>query len=348
MKNILFCSIFAILSIAACTSQKKANRISFLSPEPGNISLGDTIKLQLNVPQDKTTDSVVYYVNDKIVDKSIGNEPVYFDSSTLSFGNQLLNAKHYDKGEVLESNVLVMIVPAKAPEQYSFAVVNSFPHDIGAYTQGLEYTDGVLYESTGEYGSSSLRKVELETGKVLQSVELPRTQFGEGLTIVDDRIIQLTWMEGIGLVYDKNTFKKIHEFNYQASREGWGICYDGEKLIKSDGTNRLYFLDKKTYAETGNSIDVYDHRGPVDQLNELEYIDGKIYANVYTTDKIVIIDPQSGRVEGELNMIGLLPQKDRRGDTDVLNGIAYDRENKRIFVTGKKWNTLFEIKLLPR
>lgn len=348
MKNTIFLSLLLLFSIIACTSKKKATTISFLSPESGSISAGDTIILQLNVPKDKTTDSVVYYVNDKLINKSIGNEPVYFDSSTLSFGNQLLSAKHYEKGEVLESNMLVIIVPNQAPEQFSFSVVNSFPHDEKAYTQGLEYHDGILYESTGEYGHSSLRKVTLESGKVIQSISLPKSQFGEGLAIVDDRIVQLTWQEGIGLVYNKDSFEKIKEFSYQASKEGWGLCYDGEKLIKSDGTNRLYFLDKNTYAETGNSIDVYDNKGPVDQLNELEYIDGKIFANVYLTDKIVIIDPISGQVEGELNMIGLLPQKDHKPDTDVLNGIAYDKQNKRIFVTGKKWDTLFEIKMLER
>lgn len=334
--------------ISACTSQKKTARISFLSPEAGRISLGDTITLQLNIPADKTTDSIVYFVNDKPVNKTIVNEPVYFDSSTLRFGRQELKALHYDKGAVEESNLLLMIVPDKAPDQYSFSVVKTFPHDEDAYTQGLEFHDGVLYESTGEYGHSSLRKVELETGKVIKSIKLPQKQFGEGLTIVDNRIIQLTWREGIGLVYDKNSFEKIKEFNYQASKEGWGLSFDGEKLIKSDGTNRLYFLNKDTYAETGNFIDVYDHNGPVDQLNELEYINGKIFANVYLTDKIVIIDPANGQVVGELNMIGLLPQKDQKSNTDVLNGIAYDKKRDRIFVTGKRWNTLFEIKMLER
>lgn len=348
MKNILLLSIFTIFSIAACTTQKKARSISFLSPESGHISLGDTIKLQLNVPEEKKTDSVVYFVNDKLINKSIGNEPVYFDSSTLSFGNQLLSAKHYDQGEVEESTVSVTIVPGQAPEQYSFSTVNSYPHDEHAYTQGLEYHDGFLYESTGERGHSTLRKVELKTGKVIKSISLPDRLFGEGLTIVDNRIIQLTWEEGIGIVYDKDSFEKIKEFNYQASKEGWGICYDGERLIKSDGTNRLYILDKDTYAETGKYIDVYDNKGPVDSINELEYIDGKIYANVYMTDKIIIIEPATGQVVGELNMIGLLPLKDQKANTDVLNGIAYDKKDNRIFVTGKRWNTLFEIKVLKR
>ncbi|MFB5945442.1 glutaminyl-peptide cyclotransferase [Albibacterium profundi] len=338
-------SLFIIVSVG-CNSQKKASRITFLSPEPGNIRMGDTIKLQLNIPETEQTDSIVYYVNDSLIERSNGNEPVFFDSSNLRIGPQQLVAKHYQNGELTERKVSVTLLPQQAPEQFSFSVVNTFPHDDEAYTQGLEYQNGFLYESTGEYGHSSLRKVDLATGNVIQKVDLPQTQFGEGLTIIDNRIIQLTWREGIGLVYDKSSFEKVKEFNYQASREGWGICYDGEKLIKSDGSNRLYFLDKDTYAETGRYIDVYNHNGPVDNLNELEYINGKIYANIYLTDKIAIIDPVTGIVEGELNLIGLLPQKDRKLDTDVLNGIAYDRENNRIFVTGKKWNTLFQIKLL--
>lgn len=348
MRNLffpIFC-LFFIVTIG-CNSQKKTSSISFLSPEPGNVYLGDTIKLQLNVPETETTDSIVYYVNDSLIDKSNSNEPIYFDSSKLRLGSQQLIARHYQNGELTERKVSVTLLPHQAPQQISFSVVNSFPHDDGSYTQGLEYSDGFLYESTGEYGHSSLRKVDLKTGEVLQKTDLPKTQFGEGLTIVDNHIIQLTWREGVGLVYDKSSFEKVKEFSYQASREGWGLCYDGEKLIKSDGSNRLYFLDKNTYAETGKYIDVYSQNGAVDNLNELEYINGKIYANIYLTDKIAIIDPATGIVEAELNLIGLLPQKDHKPDTDVLNGIAYDQENDRIFVTGKKWNTLFEIEELP-
>jgi len=349
MRNLIL-SIFCLFFIIStgCNSQKKTSGIKFLSPEPGNVYLGDTIKLQLNVPETEQTDSVVYYVNDSVIERSNGTEAVYFDSSKLRFGPQQLVAKHYQNGELTERRVSVTVLPQQAPEQFSFSVVNTFPHDDGAYTQGLEYRDGFLYESTGEYGHSTLRKVNLKTGEVIQKIDLPQTQFGEGLTIVDNRIVQLTWREGIGLVYDLASFEKLKEFNYQASREGWGICYDGEKLFKSDGSNRLYILDKDTYAETGEYIDVYNQNGAVDNLNELEYINGKIYANIYLTDKIAVIDPVTGIVEGELNLIGILPQKDQKPDTDVLNGIAYDKENDRIFVTGKKWNTLFEIELLAQ
>src|SRR5690606_710004 len=212
MKNILFLSLLIFFSIAACTSQKKSTRISFLSPKPGLVSLGDTIKLQLDIPEDQATDSVLYFVNNEPINKTVGNEPVYFNSSALSFGDQLLTAKHYEKGAVAESSVSVTVVSNKTPIQYSFSVVNTFPHDVGAYTQGLEYHDGVLYESTGLNGESSLRKVDLKTGKVLQEIMLPKELFGEGLTVVDDKLINLTWCTGFGLVYDKHNYRCNNEY----------------------------------------------------------------------------------------------------------------------------------------
>lgn len=335
-------------TMIACNSQKVPKTISFSSPKAGTlISAGDSVELRLQIPEGNSVDSIVYLVDGKVIRKQQDNTTFYFDTNGQSFGSKLIVAKHYQEGKETESTSNIVIVPSSAPEQYAFTVVNTFPHDTKAYTQGLEYQDGFLYESTGLNGKSSLRKVELATGKVLKKVDLPSTLFGEGLTIVGNKIIQLTWQSGIGIVYDKNTFEKEREFSYQASREGWGITFDGERLIKSDGTNRLYFLDKDNYQETG-FIEVYTDKGPLDQINELEYLNGKVYANVYMTDKIVIIDPLSGMVEGEINLIGLLPQSHHTPETDWLNGIAYDKHNDRLFVTGKNWDTLFEIKLLKR
>lgn len=341
--------LFLVLSsIIACNSQKAPHTISFSSPKAGTlIDAGDSVELRLEIPEGNTVDSIIYLVDGKVIGKRQDNTAFYFDTNGQSFGSKLIIARHYQNGKETESTSNIVIVPSSAPEQYSFSVVNTFPHDSQAYTQGLEYQDGFLYESTGLNGKSSLRKVELTTGRVLKKIDLPANLFGEGLTIVGDKIIQLTWQSGIGIVYDKNTFEKEREFNYQASREGWGITFDGERLIKSDGTNRLYFLDKDNYHETGY-IEVYTDKGPLDQINELEYINGKVYANIYTTDKIAIIDPISGMVEGEINLIGLLPQSHHTPETDWLNGIAYDKYSDRLFVTGKNWDTLFEIKLLKR
>lgn len=346
MKLLLF---FVISSIAACTGQKTARSIFFATPEAGTIiNAGDSVELRLTIPEGSEVDSIVYLLGDQVIGKRQADGEVYFNTKGQSLGSKLIIARAYHNGETSDFTTNIVVAASTAPEPYSFSVVNSFPHDTKAYTQGLEYHDGFIYESTGEYGKSSIRKVELTSGKVVQKLDLPASLFGEGLTMVEDKLIQLTWQENIGIVYDKNTFKKIKEFPYQESKEGWGLCFDGERLIKSDGTNRLYFLDKNSYKETG-FIEVYNDKGPVDLLNELEFIDGKVYANVYQTDVIVIINPTTGAVEAELNLIGLLPQSHyRQNETNVLNGIAYDKQHKRLFVTGKNWDTLFEIKMLER
>jgi glutamine cyclotransferase len=227
----------------------------------------------------------------------------------------------------------------------TYEVINTYPHDPNAFTQGLVYEDGVLYEGTGLKGRSSLRKVELETGEVLQRLDLAAQYFGEGITIWEDKIIQLTWQSHIGFVYDKESFELLREFSYPT--EGWGITHDGTRLIMSDGTATLHFLDPETFVETG-SVQVFDSNGPVVRLNELEYINGEVYANIWQTDRIARIDPDTGKVTGWIDLTGLLSVEDLRQSVDVLNGIAYDAEHDRLFVTGKLWHKLFEIELVPQ
>ena len=226
---------------------------------------------------------------------------------------------------------------------YTYKVVNAYPHDRNAFTQGLVFENGVLYEGTGLRGRSTLRRVKLETGDILQIRELPAQLFGEGVTIYGDKIIQLTWQSNIGFVYDKNSFELLQEFHYPT--EGWGITHDGKRLIMSDGTSTLHFLDPATLEEIGR-IEVYGNDDPVTRLNELEYVRGEIYANVWQTDRIARILPQTGQVIGWIELEGLLNAKDRSEPVDVLNGIAYDAENDRLFVTGKLWPRLFEIELI--
>ena len=227
---------------------------------------------------------------------------------------------------------------------YTYRVVNTFPHDRNAFTQGLVYESGVLYESTGLYGRSSLRRVELETGKILQIRELPTQYFGEGITIYGDRLIQLTWQSNVGFVYHKDSFDILREFDYPT--EGWGITYDGKSLIMSDGTSTLYFLNPETFEETGR-VEVSERGSPVTKLNELEYVRGEIYANVWETDHIARIAPRTGQVVGWIELEGILSTEELSQPVDVLNGIAYDGENDRLFVTGKLWPKLFEIELVP-
>ena len=226
---------------------------------------------------------------------------------------------------------------------YTYNIVNIYPHDPGAFTQGLVFENGVLYEGTGGFGNSTLRRVELETGAILQIRELSAQFFGEGITIYGNKIIQLTWQSNIGFVYDKNSFELLQGFNY--STEGWGITHDGERLIMSDGTSTLHFLDPETFEEIGQ-LEVFDNDGPVIRLNELEYIQGEIYANVWQTDRIARIAPETGQVIGWVELGGLLTTEDRLEPVDVLNGIAYDANTDRLFVTGKLWPKLFEIELI--
>ncbi|MFC2022584.1 glutaminyl-peptide cyclotransferase [Chloroflexota bacterium] len=230
-------------------------------------------------------------------------------------------------------------------QTYTFQVVNTYSHDQQAFTQGLVFDEGFLYEGTGLSGRSSLRKVDLNTGSILQARELPSDYFGEGITVFGNSIIQLTWQSHTGFVYDKDSFELLRRFTY--ATEGWGITHDGERIIMSDGTSTLYFLDSDTLQANGH-IQVSDKGTPVSNLNELEYISGRIYANVWYTDSIAIIDPISGSVTGWIDLTGLLPNDVNRADIDVLNGIAYDDASDRLFVTGKLWPWLFEIELVAK
>jgi glutamine cyclotransferase len=227
------------------------------------------------------------------------------------------------------------------PLDYSYTVLNVYPHDETAFTQGLLFHNGVLYESTGLYGNSSIRRVQLETGKILQIHTLSSDYFGEGITLFDNKIIQLTWLEKKGFVYDKDSFDLLQEFSYPT--QGWGITNDGNRLLMSDGTSTLFFLDPETFQKIGE-IKVQDS-GPVARLNELEYIKGKVYANIWLEEKIAIIDPHNGQVEGWINLSGIQNSENRNSD-NVLNGIAYDAIDDRLFVTGKRWSQIFEIKLV--
>jgi glutamine cyclotransferase len=228
---------------------------------------------------------------------------------------------------------------------YGYRVVNVYPHDRQAYTQGLIWCDGFLYEGTGLHGASSLRKVRLETGRVVEQRSLDRQYFGEGITEWGGRLLQLTWNSNRGFIYDRSGLKLRGTFRYQG--EGWGLTHDRDRLIMSDGTATLRFLDPKTLRETGR-LNVHDSGAPLADLNELEFVRGEIFANIYRTDWIARISPQTGAVTGWIDLRGLLPEADRRIPVDVLNGIAYDAGRNRFFVTGKLWPKLFEIELFRR
>jgi glutaminyl-peptide cyclotransferase len=233
---------------------------------------------------------------------------------------------------------------APAPE-YSYRVVKSYPHERSAFTQGLEYRDGFLYEGTGLVGRSALRKIDLTTGRVLQSFDVPRPFFGEGITVLQNQIFELTWTTQTGFIYDKSSFRVLKSFNYPG--EGWGLANDGKQIYMSDGSSQIRILDPATFKEI-RRITVKDGNDQVFELNELEFVRGEIYANVWQTDRIARISPADGKVLGWIDLSGIIPKSERPEGDAVLNGIAYDAAADRLFVTGKLWPKIFEIKLVPK
>jgi glutaminyl-peptide cyclotransferase len=230
------------------------------------------------------------------------------------------------------------------PELFSYKILNTYPHRIDAYTQGLVYENGLIYEGTGTWGQSRLMKYELGSEELLGEHHIPAHFFGEGIEVFGDKLIQLTYKSQTGFIYDKNTFEKLREFKYPYS-EGWGITFDGEKFIMSDGSHNLYFLDTEYLTEIGR-VEVYDNNGMIDRINELEYVDGFVYANVYFQDYVICIDPKTGKVLEKIDLSNLLPVMDRHPKLDVLNGIAYNPDKGTFYVTGKNWPKLFELKFV--
>lgn len=325
---------------------------SLLEPASAiTIPLGEEIKIRLSIPDSVAVDSVNVYLGGDLklsIPGSTG-EPNGILEFMLATGRELTGKSglrlrlFFAGGESENHSRQLTFLSDVVPVDYSYQVVNEYPHDVAAYTQGLQYVEGELYESTGNYGTSSIRRVTLETGEVSKRRDLDQSLFGEGITVLGERIYQLTYKSQVGFIYDKSTFEEIQKVYYQ-NQEGWGLTNNGEELIMSDGTNIIYFLDPEMFT-INRQIEVFHNEGPANSLNELEYINGKIWANRYFTDEIVIIDPETGKVEGRINLKGILKSNLRRPTTDVLNGIAWDGQGERLFVTGKFWPRLFEIRI---
>jgi len=349
-KRIALFAIIALLAYGCKDNNKPADEFT-ISPDAGsNYKSGDAIALKINIPAGSKIDSVVYLVDSARVGASKDSSAVNLKTDSLGLGARVITARVYQAGKSQELTTNINLLAAKAPEELGFKVEKVFPHDTSSYTEGLEYHDGILYESDGgrlteETGQSSMRKVDLITGRVIKMVAVDPKIFAEGITVVGDKVIQLTWTEKIGYVYDKTTLKLLDTFTNNVGVEGWGMTFDGAKIYMDDSTNRIWFLNKDTYQQIGY-VDVYDNKGPVNKLNELEYINGKIYANVYGTDDILVIDPKTGAVLQKADMTDLYLT--RNAGADVLNGIAYDKATGRIFVTGKKWNKLFQVKFFKK
>jgi glutamine cyclotransferase len=321
--------------------------IKLVSPEENkSFRLKDPIKVVLEVSdKDKLPDSVIISFDGREVAalKSAPWEYTIPSSFTVTTGRKSVKVTAY-KGTRMQNPVtrFMLIYSDIAPKRYGYKVVHTYPHDIEAFTQGLVYDKGFLLEGTGQKTGSSLREVELQTGKVVRQQNLDGSLFGEGIALYGDRIYQVTWENKVGFIYDKATFNIINKIYY--STQGWGLTTVGDRIVMSDGSNVLAFYEPEMFTIISR-IEVYDNEKKVDSLNELEYINGEIWANIWMSDLIARIDPASGKVLGYIDLKGLLPEADRTSETDVLNGIAYDPEGKRIFVTGKKWPKLFEIRL---
>jgi len=317
---------------------------------PGNnesYPLGATVVLSAKSRDGaEPIDSLRWFINGKWFKTNKG-ENISWNTEGQTTGTHRIEAVvYYVSGlrDIVSTSVLLLA--SQAPKQYTYRVMQVYPHDPKAYTQGLLFHDGFLYESTGVKGESTLRKVNLQTGEPVMKIDLPAEVFGEGLAMVDDKLIQITWQDHIAFVYQKSDFKLLKQINYNF-REGWGLTYDGVHLLMTDGTATLYFLDREYLTEV-RRIEVCDNEVMVYQLNELEYINGELWANVYFTDDILRIDPKTGVVLGRIDMSGLLKDSDRNVDTNVLNGIAYDEKTGKIYVTGKNWPKLFEIQVISK
>ena len=311
----------------------------------------ESIDLTLLNPNSLRVDSVVYYVNETKIGTTKGLDKLTINLKGQKLGYQNLKAIVYYEGELSEASDRVELVSNIEPKLLQYTIVNTYPHDIQAYTQGLEFYRDTLYEGTGNgsgpsgnKGISSLRKTNYKTGEIFKKIELSEQYFGEGITILNNKVYQLTWLNNEGYVYNADTFKKEKTLPYYKKMEGWGLTSDGKSLYMTDSSETIHILNPDTFVETG-SINVYSLANKVKAVNELEWIDGKIYGNVYQKDAIAVINPITGAVEGILNLADLKTKISQLPDTDVLNGIAYNPKTKTIFVTGKNWDKMFEIKI---
>ncbi|MCW5516572.1 glutaminyl-peptide cyclotransferase [Muriicola sp. Z0-33] len=341
LKFIAYSSI--VLFVLACGGEKDPSRFFDIRID-GNkkqFQVNQTIAVDISNKADKTIDEVTFSIDGKELDAT--NNQITLDVAKL--GNKVLNARINFEGQTVDISRKIKVLADKAPEIYTYEILNEFPHDTSAYTQGLEFYNDTLYEGTGKNGNSSLRKVDYKTGEVLAKIDLENNFFGEGITILNGKIFQLTWRSKIGFVYDLESFKKTDSFQYGQSKEGWGLCNNGEILFKSDGTEKIWLLNPETLVEEG-FIQTVTNKSIFNKANELEYVDGKLYANVWQKESMMIIDSGSGAIEGVINFGGLKNKTKKPNDTDaVLNGVAYHPERKTFFVTGKYWDKLFEVQI---
>lgn len=355
-----YCTVLAIISLIAlhgCQSgpkgdketQKKAISKLIKPKNKQSLQIGNKLEFDIEIAESDRSevDSIVVFIGGKRIHKiKPGTFNWTYDTKSLNTGRVQSITKVYRKDGKTESKLANLKVLSDInPPTYGFEKIASYPHDITSYTQGLVFQNGFLYESTGTYGQSKLMKVNIQDGKAIETFDLDKKLFGEGLTLLNGELFQITWRAETAFVYDLETFKPIRTMNYAG--EGWGLTHNDKQVILSNGSNELLFLNPETF-KVERKLEVMDNRGPVTKLNELEYVKGEIWANYYDYKefKIVRIDEQTGKVLSYINLTGILAAEDYHGTIDVLNGIAYDEANDRLFVTGKNYPKMYEIKIL--
>jgi glutaminyl-peptide cyclotransferase len=345
MKNYNFLFIILLgITLTNCGNTKNGENSIFTfdnSNYKSHYVSNDGLSLGVLNPKSKTIDSIVYYVNDKKIGSKNGNEKIAFNLKDQKLGYQYLKALVYFEGENSVATARIELVSNVTPKLLNYKIVNTYPHDIASFTEGLEFHNDTLCESTGQHGQSYFRKYDYKTGKIYKQIDLDSKYFGEGITFINGKLYQLTWQEKTGFIYDAKTLKLEKTFTYDKDIEGWGMTNDGTYIYQTDKTEKIWKMDPKTQKMI-DYINVYSGESKIKAINELEWINGKIYTNVFEKDAIAVVDPNSGSVEGILNMSGLRKFLNVKPE-DVLNGIAYNPKTKTIFVTGKNWNKMFEI-----
>lgn len=329
-----------VLSFSACKTEA-----DYTLETPTKIQINKPLNISISTPV-KENLKITYFLDGKEIGSGL---KATIDIKNYRLGKHSLKASIGEHDDIINKEKTVIFLAETKPKVYGYKVINTYPHDREAFTQGLEFHNNELYESTGQRGQSVLRKVELKTGKVLKEQPLANKYFGEGMTIFNNQVYQLTWQSNIGFIHDINTFKTLKTFNYNKSKEGWGLTHNETHLIKSDGTEKLWFLNPENGQEE-SYIEVYTNKRLVKELNELEYVNGEIYANIWMKNAITIIDPKNGTVKAIINLNGLTDYLDNKtiaqSQDKVLNGIAYNPNTNKLYVTGKNWDKLFEIEII--
>ena len=331
---------FGLGIVNFCENKKSVKDFTILTNKKFFIP-GDTLKISLKKNNKIQYDSIAYYKDDEKITSvhEIGKK----------LGDKKITVKVFKENNFRENSLNIRVLSPSAPKLFTYKIINEYPHDINSYTQGLEFYDNRLFESIGLRGKSALKELEYKSGEVYRNLPIDDAYFAEGLTILNQKIYQLTWQSKIGFIYDLSNFKLIDSFKYNKSVEGWGLCNDGNFIYKSDGTSKIWVIDPDSLNEIG-FIQVTTNKSIISKINEMEWINGKIYANTYQFNKdvVLIIDPKTGMVEGVVDLNGLKKKVINHPKIDVLNGIAYNKNSKTIFLTGKNWSKLFEVQIIRK